>query len=302
MFEQTSTGYFQNQYKFNGKELDQETGLYYYGARYYDPKGSLWLSVDPHTELDPSMSGYSAMGNNPISFIDPDGRDIVYFNTMGQEIHRVKSTTEFRTYIQSTATILHPTKSMSGWKEVPMPHIIQERTQSGENVSGSAYQENDYLIAARTGLFNQTKNNGKLTLYTDGGVLIPQDAVNSLPDLDPTRVKAMAIQESHNGTTGEADLLTVNNAGDFAKYKTAYGLTKGETVDENRSLYYGIRFLATKGFKGGVTYDKKTGASTYTFQGWENATKYYNWPGVKKYQEYIKTMIDNSKTPALTDY
>ena len=77
---------------------------------------------------------------------------------------------------------------------------------------------------------------------------------------------------------------------------------KGETVDENRSLYYGIRFLATKGFKGGVTYDKKTGTSTYTFQGWENATKYYNWPGVKKYQEYIKTMIDNSKTPALTDY
>ncbi len=30
MAEQTSTGYFQNQYKFNGKELDQETGLYYY--------------------------------------------------------------------------------------------------------------------------------------------------------------------------------------------------------------------------------------------------------------------------------
>jgi hypothetical protein len=136
----------------------------------------------------------------------------------------------------------------------------------------------------------------------NGGDLIPQDAVYSLPDLDPTRIKAMAIQESHNGTTGEADLFTVNNAGDFAKYKTAYGLTKGETVDENKSLYLGIRFLATKGFKGGVTYDKKTGASTYTFQGWESATKYYNWPGVKKYQEYIKTMIDNSKTPTSTDY
>lgn len=77
MAEQTSTGYFQNQYKFNGKELDQETGLYYYGARYYDPKGSLWLSVDPHAERYPSMSPYSAMANNPINVIDPDGRDII---------------------------------------------------------------------------------------------------------------------------------------------------------------------------------------------------------------------------------
>ncbi|MFV0289640.1 MAG: RHS repeat domain-containing protein [Mangrovibacterium sp.] len=31
---------------FNGKELDEETGLYYYGARYYNARVSLWLSVD----------------------------------------------------------------------------------------------------------------------------------------------------------------------------------------------------------------------------------------------------------------
>ena len=34
-------------YLFNAKELDEETGLYYYGARYYDPRVSLWLSTDP---------------------------------------------------------------------------------------------------------------------------------------------------------------------------------------------------------------------------------------------------------------
>jgi RHS repeat-associated protein len=37
-------------YKFNGKELDAETGYYYYGARYYNPKVSLWLNVDPLAE------------------------------------------------------------------------------------------------------------------------------------------------------------------------------------------------------------------------------------------------------------
>ena len=34
-------------YKFNGKELDEETGLYYYGARYMDPVTSLWYGIDP---------------------------------------------------------------------------------------------------------------------------------------------------------------------------------------------------------------------------------------------------------------
>ena len=34
-------------YKFTGKKKDEETGLYYYGARYYDPKYSRWLSTDP---------------------------------------------------------------------------------------------------------------------------------------------------------------------------------------------------------------------------------------------------------------
>jgi len=34
-------------YKFTGKELDEETGLYYFGARYYDPQFSNWISTDP---------------------------------------------------------------------------------------------------------------------------------------------------------------------------------------------------------------------------------------------------------------
>ena len=37
-------------YIFNAKEFDEETGLYYYGARYYDPRLSLWISVDPLQE------------------------------------------------------------------------------------------------------------------------------------------------------------------------------------------------------------------------------------------------------------
>jgi RHS repeat-associated protein len=44
--EQRTSGAYNNVYKFTGKELDAETGLYYHGARYYDPGNSVWLGVE----------------------------------------------------------------------------------------------------------------------------------------------------------------------------------------------------------------------------------------------------------------
>lgn len=58
---------------FNAKEFDEETGLYYYGARYYDPRLSLWISTDALKEKTPNVSPYIYTDNNPIIYIDPDG-------------------------------------------------------------------------------------------------------------------------------------------------------------------------------------------------------------------------------------
>ena len=64
-------------YKFNGKELDQETGLYYYGARYMNPVTSLWYGVDPLAEKYPSVGGYVYCVGNPVKLIDPNGLENV---------------------------------------------------------------------------------------------------------------------------------------------------------------------------------------------------------------------------------
>jgi len=70
----STTAEFSSRYKFNAKELDQETGWYYYGARYYDPSVSQCLSVDPLAEKFPAFNPYNYTMNNPINVIDPDGR------------------------------------------------------------------------------------------------------------------------------------------------------------------------------------------------------------------------------------
>ena len=74
MAEQLGSNYYNTPYKFNGKELDEETGLYYYGARYYDPRISIWLSVDSEFEEFPNASPYNYCLQSPLNLVDPDGR------------------------------------------------------------------------------------------------------------------------------------------------------------------------------------------------------------------------------------
>jgi len=63
----------------------------YFGARYYNPKTSLWLSLDPLAENLPSVGGYVYSYKNPIMFHDPSGLqpDLVY-ETLKEVEHKSK--------------------------------------------------------------------------------------------------------------------------------------------------------------------------------------------------------------------
>ena len=62
-------------FTFSAKEKDSETGLSYFGARYYSSDLSIWLSVDPMSDKYPSLSPYVYCADNPVKLVDPNGED-----------------------------------------------------------------------------------------------------------------------------------------------------------------------------------------------------------------------------------
>jgi RHS repeat-associated protein len=84
--EVVTTNNIQRNYLFTGKELDTDTNFYYFGARYFDPRTSNWLSTDPilssYMKGDPNggafepknLALYTYGWNNPFVMRDPDGR------------------------------------------------------------------------------------------------------------------------------------------------------------------------------------------------------------------------------------
>lgn len=67
-------------HSFTGKELDEETGFGYFGARYMDHElMTMWLSVDPMSDKYPSISPYAYCAWNPVKLVDPDGKEMTDF-------------------------------------------------------------------------------------------------------------------------------------------------------------------------------------------------------------------------------
>jgi RHS repeat-associated protein len=62
-------------YRYTGKERDEETGLYYHGARYYAPWLAVWTSADHSPVLSHGLNLYAYVAGNPIKYIDPSGND-----------------------------------------------------------------------------------------------------------------------------------------------------------------------------------------------------------------------------------
>jgi RHS repeat-associated protein len=88
---QTSNSYEGAKYTFSGKERDKETGLMYFGARYYNPEYGIWNQVDPLHAKYPYQSPFVYCANNPLKYVDPNGKDEWEVNQQGKVVNIIQN-------------------------------------------------------------------------------------------------------------------------------------------------------------------------------------------------------------------
>jgi RHS repeat-associated protein len=182
-------------YKFNAKELDEETGLYYYGARYYDPRTSVWLSVDPLAEKNVGSTPYAYCANNPIRYIDPTGMDTVPNKEIwGYDLIRYSTDG-----LDASNSVFDKNSSFT-----PMPATESER-EAGVNF----YEMREITDGENRGNYLATANYG----YSNDGIRIYEDKFI----VGKNRIDDFRSGDRESGRIASLVRFSVNVGGDGRK-------------------------------------------------------------------------------------
>ncbi|UKB85079.1 RHS repeat-associated core domain-containing protein [Chryseobacterium sp. MEBOG06] len=207
------TGVYNNPYKFNTKELDKETGLYYYGARYYNPRASIWYGVEPLAVYNPAMEtqfygdgqhngGVYFWGNlnpyiytyqNPIKYIDPNGKQVdAIKRTQSYSLKAKTPEANFRMNPNSQQFSIDQTKQI---KNIPAKFMLGVGAENTVVTGGALEQVKNARSVIKTQelLLKQAFSDGKFKkgetqgawfdIGTIPGANFSRIATNSLGDL-----------------------------------------------------------------------------------------------------------------------
>jgi RHS repeat-associated protein len=132
-------------FTFSAKEKDVETGLSYFGSRYYSSDLSIWLSVDPMSDKYASLSPYVYCADNPVKLVDPNGEKVLptsaFQNSAFNKVYQNLSQTN-NTYKQI----------ISGYQDDTHDFILDFSTEYG-TVAGTnqmSYRKKGNLITHTT--------------------------------------------------------------------------------------------------------------------------------------------------------
>jgi RHS repeat-associated protein len=183
--EEATVSYFLDR-QFTGHEKDDETGLYYFGARYLNPQTSMWLSADPamgeyvpgapindevrkSNQNLPGMGGvfnavnlhtYHYAGNNPVKYTDPDGRFINLW--AGVKFYTREYVLNDYNYIKSFFDQYHDNLKQSQTKQGQGEVISTARTLLSTVIDTATGATTGLINAVRGARESETKQYGEV--------------------------------------------------------------------------------------------------------------------------------------------
>ena len=238
-------------YTFSAKERDAETGLSYFGSRYYSSDLSIWLSVDPQAAKYPSLSPYVYCADNPVKLVDPNGEEIGWVEKADGTIywdenaHNQKTTKKGDTYLgeegqRSVGTTVLNYHSDGTYNEQETVLIVDW----GEDIS-TEYVRNNKTFKEREADFTN-----KSADFLQGLYIFLVSPINDL----------VVLTTSHdlygNQVTKEDKTWSAIGIATFGSGKTLKILRLSDKVKKTKKIERGVEAV-------GTGLDIKTGRETY---------------------------------------
>lgn len=234
---------YSSDYRFISKELDEQMGNFYYGARYYDPKVSVWLSVDPLSHLSPSQTPYHFVSNNPIMRIDPNGLTD-YFNLNGEKVHHVNDDKDVQMLVLTKQAEINSIK-----KAIENKEYISMPTEA--------------VLAAMDDIYSKTESTGNehgMWVGTEGTTSkIVEGDKSSVPG-EKMREAKMDLVSNRNKEKGEVlayDVHSHPSTGDYYGAPEANEGDMGDSYFPQAKVVLGYRENLIGGGPGKTVYGKR---------------------------------------------
>ncbi|MDN3707100.1 RHS repeat-associated core domain-containing protein [Myroides ceti] len=252
MVEHNQSQYYGNQYKFNGKELDSTTGMYYYGARYYEPRFSIFVSVDPLAEKYTNYTPYNYTLNNPIMFVDPDGREpehIIIRNTKNKD-------GSINMYITIVGKVIDLTSNNS----VNVSSYIASAKSNLEKTLSGNYKTSDGIKVNVSVQVQLTQAKDIRDIGDDDHVIGIVDSFNTVKQFGVSSTNAGIAYMEGNVTLLKAQYLNGYNTLEEHEFGHLFGLdhksgtfmsstissNKVKTEDQQKQMFERFRMLENK--------------------------------------------------------
>ncbi|MCB9310010.1 MAG: RHS repeat-associated core domain-containing protein [Lewinellaceae bacterium] len=240
------------------KELDDNTGLYYYGARYYDPVVSSWLSVDPMADKYTSWSPYNYTMNNPIKFTDPTGNGVegdiynmngVHIGNDGKEDNKVyvKLTTNntqmsqtdalIATTMASTTTGVSSTIDITRSTGITHDEFVQYSANVYNEAKDQSYSEKEKVGSA----INNRKDGHSLGgTWTETLDRIMSSKDSHAAKMDPSRVSPNSTDVLPGTTSVKLKDVKTGNYQNFINASTTDRSNNSKMRDATKAAINGL--------------------------------------------------------------